>query len=71
LPKAEEVTLTISDAQGREVVRRPLSAAAGENVATWNGRSDTGSWLSSGVYTVRLQTTAGSVVRKVVLQRLP
>ncbi len=71
LPKAEEVTLTISDAQGREVVRRPLSAAAGENVATWNGRSDTGSWLSSGVYTVRLQTAAGSVVRKVVLQRLP
>jgi hypothetical protein len=71
LPKAEEVTLTISDAQGREVVRRPLSAAAGENVATWNGRSDTGSWLSSGVYLVRLQTGEGSVSRKVVLQRLP
>jgi hypothetical protein len=71
LLKAEEVTLTISDAQGREVVRRPLSAAAGENVATWNGRSDTGSWLSSGVYLVRLQTGEGSVSRKVVLQRLP
>ncbi|MBK9337216.1 MAG: T9SS type A sorting domain-containing protein [Lewinellaceae bacterium] len=71
LPKADEVTLTISDAQGREVVRRPVSAVAGPNVATWNGRSDTGSWLSSGVYTVRLQTAAGSVVRKVVLQRLP
>ncbi|MBK9337933.1 MAG: T9SS type A sorting domain-containing protein, partial [Lewinellaceae bacterium] len=71
LPKAEEVTLTISDAQGREVVRKPISAVAGQNVATWNGRSDTGSWLSSGVYTVRLQTAAGSVVRKVVLQRLP
>jgi hypothetical protein len=71
LPKAEEVTLTISDAQGREVVRRPLSAAAGPNVAIWNGRSDTGSWLSSGVYTVRLQTAAGSVVQKVMLQRLP
>ena len=71
LPKAEEVMLTISDAQGREVVRRPLSAAAGPNVATWNGRSDTGAWLSSGVYTVRLQTEAGSVSKKVVLQRLP
>jgi len=71
LPKAEEVTLTISDAQGREVVRRPISAVAGPNVATWNGRSDTGSWLSSGVYTLRLQAAAGSVVRKVVLQRLP
>jgi hypothetical protein len=71
LPKAEEVTLTISDAQGREVVRRPVSAAAGPNAATWNGRSDAGEWLSSGVYMVRLQTTAGSVSRKVVLQRLP
>ncbi|MBL7794935.1 MAG: T9SS type A sorting domain-containing protein [Saprospiraceae bacterium] len=71
LPKAEEVMLTISDAQGLEVVRRPISAVAGPNVLTWNGRSNTGSWLSSGVYTVRLQTAAGSVVRKVVLQRLP
>ncbi len=71
LPKAEEVTLTISDAQGREVVRRPVSAVAGPNVLTWNGRSDTGSWLSSGVYSVQLKTTYGSVVRKAVLQRLP
>ncbi|MFN0014911.1 MAG: LamG-like jellyroll fold domain-containing protein [Saprospiraceae bacterium] len=71
LPKAEEVTLTISDAQGREVVRRPVSATAGPNTLTWNGRSDTGSWLSSGVYTVQLKTATGSVVRKVVLQRLP
>lgn len=71
LPQAEEVTLTISDAQGREVVRRPISAAAGENVAVWNGRSDAGSWLSSGVYLVRLQTGTESVSRKVVLQRLP
>jgi len=71
LPKAEDVMLTISDAQGREVVRRPISAVAGPNVATWNGRSDSGSWLSSGVYTVRLQIPAGSVLRKVVLQRLP
>ncbi|MEQ1745665.1 MAG: LamG-like jellyroll fold domain-containing protein [Saprospiraceae bacterium] len=71
LSKAEDVTLTISDAQGREVVRRPLSAFAGPNTATWNGRSDTGSWLSSGMYTVQLKTAAGSVVRKVVLQRLP
>ncbi|MBK9337257.1 MAG: T9SS type A sorting domain-containing protein [Lewinellaceae bacterium] len=71
LPKAEEVMLTISDAQGREVVRRPMSAVAGPNAATWNGRADSGSWLSSGVYLVRLQTEEGSVSRKVVLQRLP
>ncbi len=71
LPKAEEVTLSITDAQGREVVRRKISAHAGPNTTIWNGRSDAGSWLSSGVYLVRLQTEAGSVSRKVVLQRLP
>jgi len=71
LPAAEDVTLTISDAQGREVVRRPISAVAGPNVATWNGRSDSGSWLISGVYLVRLQTETGNVSKKVVLQRLP
>ncbi len=71
LKEAQEVTLMITDAQGREVVRRPLKAQAGLNTTSWNGRSDTGGWLSSGVYMVRLVTDAGSVSKKVVLRRLP
>jgi len=71
LLKAQEVTLTISDAQGREVVRKPVSAVAGPNTLHWNGRSDTGSWLNSGVYMVQMQTESGNVNKKVVLQRLP
>ncbi len=71
LPQAEEVTLRITDASGREVSLRRVSAKAGLNTLEWNGRSDTGSWLGSGVYYVRLQTEAGSVSRKVLLQRLP
>ncbi len=71
LPKAEDGMLTIADAQGREVVRRPISAVAGANTVIWNGRSDSGSWLSSGVYLVRLQTEAASMQKKMILQRLP
>ncbi|MCK6693138.1 MAG: T9SS type A sorting domain-containing protein, partial [Thermoanaerobaculia bacterium] len=71
LPAAREVTLTISDAQGREVVRRPVSATAGMNTLVWNGRSDTGSWLGSGVYMVRLLTEQGSASKRVVVQRVP
>lgn len=68
---AETVTLSISDASGREVVRRKVEVHAGLNTVKWNGRSDTGSWLGSGVYVAHLHTETGSVSRKVVLQRLP
>ncbi|MCC6463334.1 MAG: T9SS type A sorting domain-containing protein [Saprospiraceae bacterium] len=71
LPQAETVVLSITDAQGREVSLRRVDARAGLNVIDWDGRSDAGHWLGSGVYLVRLQTELGSVSRKVVLQRLP
>ncbi|MCK6690477.1 MAG: T9SS type A sorting domain-containing protein [Thermoanaerobaculia bacterium] len=71
LPVAQAVTLTISDAQGRAVMRRQVSAVAGVNTLRWNGRSDSGSWLGSGVYVARLQTETGSLSRKLVLQSVP
>ncbi|MBK9337222.1 MAG: T9SS type A sorting domain-containing protein [Lewinellaceae bacterium] len=71
LPKDEAVTLTISDASGRELTALRANARAGLNALAWDGRSDTGEWLSSGVYLVRLKTAAGSATRKVVLHRLP
>ncbi|MBL7797264.1 MAG: T9SS type A sorting domain-containing protein [Saprospiraceae bacterium] len=71
LPKSGDVTLTIADARGREILRREVSAQSGSNTVIWNGRSGSGEWLSSGVYTVRLQTQSGSVTHKVVVQRLP
>jgi hypothetical protein len=71
LEEAQEITLVITDGQGREVLRRSLEAQAGLNTTTWNGRSDTGGWLNSGVYVVRLVTKTGSVSKKLVLRRLP
>ncbi len=71
VPAAQTVALTITDPQGREVLRRQIQARTGLNSVTWDGRSETGAWLNSGVYVVRLQTEAGSISKKVVLQRLP
>lgn len=71
LPKAQEVWMTITDVQGKEVFKRQLQGIQGMNKTTWSGRSSTGEWLPSGVYVISLQTEHSMVSRKVVLQRIP
>jgi hypothetical protein len=67
LPNPQEVTLSISDASGRVISTLQTTAQQGLNTLVWKGQSDKGTTLATGVYFVRLQTQAGSVVRKVVL----
>jgi len=69
LPRSEEVLLTVTDLSGKEVSRLRVRASAGVNTATWDGTSDAGLRLVTGVYFLRLQTEGGGAVRKVVLQR--
>lgn len=69
LPHAQPVVLNIADVGGREVSQLRVQAREGLNTVTWDGRSDTGARLGAGVYLVRLQTEAGLVSKKVVLQR--
>jgi hypothetical protein len=71
LPKAEEVTLTITDAQGREVVRRPISAVAGPNTYDLERPLGYGFVAEFGRVSGAVADGSGSVSRKVVLQRLP
>ncbi len=71
LPKAETVVLTITDASGREIARRQIDAQAGLNTFRWDGRTDSGQWLNSGVFVAQLQLEKGRLSRKLVLQRLP
>jgi len=68
LSSAQAVRLTVTDISGRELSRLDTEARAGLNTVTWNGLSDAGARLDEGVYFARLQTEAGSVVKKVVLQ---
>jgi len=69
LPDAQEVLLSIADVNGREVSQSRLAARSGLNTLTWDGTSDTGQRLGNGVYFVRLRTEAGTVTRKVMMQR--
>ena len=62
LPEATGVTLEVYDATGRRVASLINSQmAAGRYEAIWNGRSDAGSSVASGVYLYRLR--AGSFVQ--------
>lgn len=71
LPAAGPVTLAIFDVAGRRV-RTVLQCAnhpAGRSTAHWDGRSDAGQAVASGVYVCWLQTTGGTVTRKLQLLR--
>ncbi|MEO6759625.1 MAG: T9SS type A sorting domain-containing protein, partial [Saprospiraceae bacterium] len=68
LPKTQEIILTVTNSAGKQMSNLRTIASEGLNTLVWKGQTDSGAQLSSGVYFVRLQTEAGSVVKKVVLQ---
>jgi hypothetical protein len=65
---ASEVRLDVYDANGK-LVRKLVSGSlpAGSYTAKWDGRSDNGSFLSSGVYFCRLQAGKDSITIKMIL----
>ncbi len=65
MPEAEEVSLTITDVDGRTVADLRSQASRGANRVVWPASTER---LAAGVYFVRLQTASGAMVRKVVLQ---
>ena len=71
LPRSGPVTLAVHDVAGRRVAT--LVAAkllgAGHHTAQWDGRDDTGSTVSPGVYFARLETAEGTISRKVTFVR--
>jgi len=69
LSRSQEVTISIFEVSGQEVSRLRQQARSGLNTVTWDGTSDAGLRLNTGVYFVRLSTEEGIVTKKVVLQR--
>lgn len=68
MPAAGSARLVAVDVSGRRV--RRLAAGwleAGAHRVRWDGRDDAGRALASGVYFLRLETAAGSAVRRVSL----
>ena len=62
--------LTIYDVAGHEV-KQLLgdTLPSGSHSQTWDGRDDAGHEVASGTYLVRLVSTGGTIVKRVVLLR--
>jgi hypothetical protein len=69
LPSAWPVTLVIYDVSGRRVraLKSGVMEAAGVRSAVWDGRSDEGSRVASGVYFYRLEAGPYTSTRRMVL----
>ncbi len=68
LPHSGHVSLVIYDLLGREVARLvDTSMRYGIHSVGWNGKSDQGTLLSSGVYFIRMKADGFADVKKMVL----
>ena len=70
LPAAGRARLVLYDVRGRRV--RTLvdgARAAGEHVARWDGRDESGAPAAAGVYFLRLETAAGTRGSRIALLR--
>jgi hypothetical protein len=70
VPARSDVRLTIYDVNGRLVTSLVEGAvAAGDHIATWDGKSDSGEDLSSGIYFYRLTADGRELARRMILLR--
>lgn len=67
LKQPETVTMKIFDLLGKKIFERPLGRKpAGEHQFTWNGISESGGQLSSGIYYYLIELKESSAVKKMV-----
>jgi hypothetical protein len=67
-PRTGKVRLEVFDVAGRRVrVLQDGELSQGHHVLPWNGLSDRGESLPSGIYFARLETLAGVVTRKLLV----
>ncbi len=64
---AQTAQLTIADVRGRQVRRLQVGTDSGHHSVLWNGVSEDGVRLASGVYFVRLAVDGAAAVQKIVL----
>ncbi|MCP4710287.1 MAG: T9SS type A sorting domain-containing protein, partial [Planctomycetes bacterium] len=70
LSSAGAVSLNIYNARG-QLVRRLVDNrfGAGEHTATWNGSTDDGQPVGSGIYLYRLQTADRTETKRMILMK--
>ncbi len=65
-PKDEPVTITVTGPSGATVLQTNMSAAAGNNDWSWNGKDDTGHTLADGAYKVTVADQSGTGIATTV-----
>ncbi len=70
IDQKEKARVAVYDVGGRQVsLLHEGALSPGSNLISWDGRSDWGSPIASGVYFVRIDCAHGNAVRKVTLYR--
>jgi hypothetical protein len=69
LPYESKVSIEIFDALGSKVANFSGNYRAGMNTIKWNGTTDNGAVLSTGMYVVRLSSGSVSMTRQMMLIR--
>ena len=70
IPSNDHVAVKIYDVKGKYVeTLLDKQVQAGEHQITWEGRNREGRRVTSGIYFVRVETTRGSLTKKMVLSR--
>ena len=59
-PTAEDVTITVSDANGNKLVSSTVAASQGTNNWTWNGQTSSGATAPNGDYKVTVASATGT-----------
>lgn len=70
IPSNDHVSVKIYDVKGKYVeTLMDKDVQAGQHQITWEGRNRDGRRVTSGIYFVRVETTRGSLTKKMVLSR--
>ena len=70
IPSNDRVSVKIYDVKGKYVeTLMDKEVQAGQHQVTWEGRNSDGRRVTSGIYFVRVETTRGSLTKKMVLSR--
>lgn len=67
--EASDPSLEIYNVKGQIVKSFKLCGYSGNCSITWDGRSNTGSFVSSGIYFYKLESNLGSISRKMIMMK--
>jgi flagellar hook assembly protein FlgD len=70
IPSNDRVSVKVYDVNGKYVeTLMDKEVQAGAHQVTWEGRNKDGRRVTPGIYFVRVETTRGSLTKKMVLSR--